>query len=437
MAKPRKLKTVSHRLTEILAIEELEATGGDEYNIEAMSPDTAVPVCIECKGPTANNGRFTSKLLDVVQIGEKKQFVRLHYRFYKYRCLSENCNTVFQKPVAFVNENAKITKRYEDEIIRHVLYESIDKARKDLEEYIVRGNRRDLISKPAISKLIKRWVDERDTKRKFVTQAVIRLYSFCFSHNNYIIACSEDSGQKETNIIEVIPSISESGIKEFFSKIEVDALYAVVVDCNPVVYMSVKSMLPSKVRILVDTDSLCRVLRDEFKEYINERLKRYQKHIRETFVKDPVKLDNEDLACLRRLQKKDAELKSAYNSYSQLYSILKNQRDIIETRDWMNSLGEEAGIYILTTSYLSEYMKELTGFQSVINEDHNYDFIYEIARKIEQYFPISTDEIFRARILYSDFDRKEEKQWKGTSVSRLTGLVDDMIRIGGLKKHER
>ena len=154
-------------------------------------------------------------------------------------------------------------------------------------------------------------------------------------------------------------------------------------------------------------------------------------------MKDPVKLDNEDLACLRRLQKKDAELKSAYNSYSQLYSILKNQRDIIETRDWMNSLGEEAGIYILTTSYLSEYMKELTGFQSVINEDHNYDFIYEIARKIEQYFPISTDEIFRARILYSDFDRKEEKQWKGTSVSRLTGLVDDMIRIGGLKKHER
>ena len=30
MAKPRKLKTVSHRLTEILAIEELEETGGDE-----------------------------------------------------------------------------------------------------------------------------------------------------------------------------------------------------------------------------------------------------------------------------------------------------------------------------------------------------------------------------------------------------------------------
>lgn len=437
MAKPRKLKTVSHKLTEILDIEELTAIGGDEYSIKAMSPDTAMPLCIECKGPVENHGRFERVLIDIVQVDRQKQFARLHYYFYKYRCLSENCNTVFQKQVNFVNDNAKITKRYEDEIMRHVMYESIDKARTDLSSYVVQGHNRDLISKPAMSKLIKRWVDDHDAKRRFITPTVIRLYSFSFTYNNYIIVCSEDTSQKKTNIIEVIPAISESGIKEFLSKIDVNALYAVVTDCNPIVYMTIKSTLPSRVRILVDTDSLCRVLRDEFKDYIFEYLKKYQKYIRETFIKDPVSLDNEDLACLRRIQRKDTKLKTAYNRYAQLYSILKRQRDIIETKDWMISLGDEAEIYTLTTSYLKEYMNELVGYQAVSNGDHEYELLYDIARKIEEYFPISTVEIFRARILYSDFEKNYENQWRGTSVSRLMDLVDDMITIGGLEKHER
>lgn len=446
--RPRKLKDVDPDLTAYLNIDELRAIGGDEYNIEAMSPDTKVPPCIECGGPTENHGKFDKVLIDLVPVDRKKQFARLHYYFYKYRCLNkvaehENCNALFQKPMDFISsDNAKITRRYEDEIMRLAMYESLADVRSDMKAYIVDGHKRDLISKPAMSKLIKRWVEERDNRRVFIPPAALLLYTYHSFYNDYVIIADVGS-HSQCRVIEVLPTVSEANIRGFFTKIDTGGLIAVVVDCNPVLYETVKDIIPRN-KVMVDTDSLRRILRNEFKTFIYERLKRYQKYVRELFLAGPdaqASISNEDRAKMRRLQKNDKDLENAYTAYANLYVLLQNHRDVSEYMQWKDMLDEaNKNTFVLTISYMEAYLEELARYRQGAHPkegDSIYDEIYTLNRRIETYFPISTDEIFRARMLYSDFSETADKKWQGIDVSDLENIIDNMIIAGGLVEHER
>ncbi|MCI8292048.1 MAG: transposase [Hespellia sp.] len=438
MAKPRKLKKVSERLTKILAIDELKAIGGDEYDIQAMSPDTAVPQCIECNGQVENHGRFCRTLRDIITIDGKKRFAKLHYYFYKYRCLNDECGAVFQKTVHFVKENAKITKRYENEVLWHMMYESIDDVRRDMSAYLVEGHENDVISKPAMAKLIKRWVSEKDSRRRFVTPAGLLLFTYKSFFNSFVLIC--DITQEPCSIVEVLPAISESLLKEFFSKMDMVALRGIIIDCDPVVNATVRELFPRK-KIMVDMDSIQYVLREEFREYLYIRLKKYQKYVRENFLKDPVEVLPEDSAKLYKLRKNDPILNRVCSKYSVLYSLLKNHRDVTEVQKWASTLdGEIEDIFILTKSYIEEYGKEIAYFykQRTPAYDGIYDKLYGLCEKMEHYFSACTDHVFRSRILYSDFRELEGREaWRGMNVDVLSGILDQMISAGGLKKHER
>ena len=446
--RPRKLKDVDHELTAYLDIDELKAIGGDEYSIEAMSPDTQVPACIECGGPTENHGKFEKVLIDVVSVDRKKQFARLHYYFYKYRCLNkvpdhENCNAVFQKSMGFVSsDNAKITKRYEDEIMRLAMYESLTDVRKDMKSYIIKGHQKDLISKPAMSKVVKRWVEERDEHRVFIPPVALLMYTYHSFFNDFIVVADVEP-HSPCRIIEVIPTVSEAAIRSFFAKIDIGGLLAIVVDCNPILYETVKDIVPRS-KVMVDTDSLRRILRDEFKTFIYERLKRYQKYVRELFLAGSdaqASISNEDRAKMRRLQKNDKELENAYSAYAGLYVLLQKHRDISELTGWKDVLNEaNKSTFVLTISYMETYLEELARYRQGTHPkegDSIYDEIYSLNRRIETYFPISTDEVFRARMLYSNFSKSRDKKWQGIDVSELRSIIDNMIKTGGLEEHER
>lgn len=450
MAKPRtrKLKDIDRELTEYLDIEELAAIGGDKYHIKAMGKDKEVPACIECGGPTENHGRFDKVLIDVVQVDRQKQFARLQYYFYKYRCLNaveghEDCNTLFQKQMRFISsDNAKITRRYEDEIMRLAMYESLADVRADMKKYIVGEHKKDLISKPAMSKLIKRWVEEKDERRLFLPPAALLLYTYHSFCNDYVVI-ADVQPHSPCRIIEVLSTVTEASIRGFFTKIDTGGLVAVVIDCNPVLYETVKDIVPRD-KVMVDTDSLRRILRDEFKSFIYERLKWYQKYVRELFLVGPdaqALISNEDRAKMRRLQKNDKELDNAYTAYARLYVLLQKHRDISELTRWKEMLDEgNQKTFVLTVSYMEAYLEELARYRQGTHPkegDSTYDEIYALNRKIETHFPISTDEVFRARMLYSDFSKLGDKKWRGIDVSELRSIIDNMIKTGGLEEHER
>lgn len=436
MAKPRKLKKISKRLTELLDIDELTAIGGDDYDINAMSPDTALPVCVECEGPVENHGRFERTLTDIVTVNGKKQFAKLHYAFYKYRCLDPECGTIFQKPISFVKENSKTTKRYENEVLRHVMFESIDKTRNDMKAYVVGPHESDVISKPAISKLIKRWVQERDDSRRFLTPAVILIYTYETCYRSYTVIYT--TGDNPLSIVEVLPGISAAGIKQYFSKIEVEYVYGVVVDCNPVIFQAVKEMIPAS-KIMVDTDAVKKILYDEYDDCIFERAKNYSKEVRRNLHGSGVNLNAEDAAKVYRIRQDDTVLNNAYMKYAVLFNILQEHRDILEIKAWLDDLdAKNKEIYAMTMFYLESYWSEIVNYYKRRSnvEGSTYEKLYALNDKIEAYFSQCTDDIFRARMLYSDF-KEIEGSWKGMPVDVLLDKIDDMITEGGLKKHER
>ena len=94
---------------------------------------------------------------------------------------------------------------------------------------------------------------------------------------------------------------------------------------------------------------------------------------------------------------------------------------------------------MLTKSYLRTYYLALARYYKIskTGSGSTYDEIYALNKRIEMYFPISTDEIFRARMLYSDFSNTRDKKWQGIDVSDLRDIIDDMIKTGGLVEHER
>lgn len=439
MPKPRKLKKKNRELTQLLNMPGLTAIGGSEHDIEAMSPDTTVPVCVECGGVVENHGRFDRTLIDVVDIDGHKQFARLHYYFYKYRCLDPECGAVFQKPINFVKENSKTTKRYEDEVLRHVMYESMDKAREDMQDYIINGNSEDLISKPAMSKLIKRWVQDKDESRKFITPVGVIIYTYESYHKNYTVICELDNNGP-LSIVEVYPCISASAIKTFFNRLETEYIWQVIIDCNPVVYEAVKEIFPSD-RILVDTDAVKHILEHEYDECVFERAKNYSKEVRRNLRSTGIDLDAEDAAKIYSIRQKDAVLKSAYNKYAKLYSLLQEHGDLLEVKPWLEDLSvEDRRVYALTTFYLESYWSEIMNFYKRRNHviGSSYEKLYEVNQKVEKFFAQCTDDVFRARLLYSDFkDIDYERPWHGITVDDLLDILDDMITEGGLKEHER
>ena len=438
MAKPRKLKKKDKALTELLDMPGLTAIGGDEHDIKAMSPETSMPTCAECGGPVENHGRFNRTLIDVVSVDGYKQFARLHYYFYKYRCLDPECGAVFQKPVEFVKENSKTTKRYEDEVLRHLMYESIDKTREDMADYIVDGRKEDLISKPAMSKLVKRWVRDKDDARKFVTPQGILIYTYEAYYKSYTVICELDN--RTLAVIEVFPYISASAIKEFFSKIEPEYLAAVIIDGNPVVYEALKEVVkPDK--ILVDTDAIKQILLDEYDACVFERAKNYSKEVRRNLRSKGADLVEEDAAKVYSIRRKDKVLRSAFQKYAELYALLQDHRDIFEVKPWMEDLSEDdRTTFAMTLFYLDSYWTEIVNYYKRRNNvsDSRYEKLYKLNEKIEQYFSQCTDDVFRARLLYSDFKEFDNKTpWHGIPVDDLLDILDNMIAEGGLEKHER
>lgn len=414
MARPYKLKRVSRHLTELLDIDELTAVGGNSYDIEAMKTDTRLPVCDECGGPVENHGKFERTLIDIISVDGNKQFAKLHYIFYKYRCLKKDCGAITQKPMQFVKESSKTTKRYENEIIRHLMYESMDKTRKEMEDYVVDGNNSDLISKPAMAKLLKRWVKDKDELRRFVTPAVVLIYTYNTRFRNYTVIYELANGT--LFVLEVLPSISELEIRQFFSKVETEYIGAVIIDCNPVVNQTVKGLFtPGK--IMTDTDSVKKILEKEYEECVFERAKKYSKQIRKNLCGTGVGLEVEDSAKVYKIRQEDEILGDAYKKYAKLFTILKDHREIYEAKEWLESVsGNEdlENVFPLTLLYLKSYWSEIVNYYKRRSNVSGsvYEKLYALNEKIESYFSQCTDDIFRARMLYSDFE-EIEGSWRG------------------------
>lgn len=425
MIKPRKLKSYDQQLDDKLDLEDLAATAGDNYDVYAMNPDTAIPNCPLCKMRMKNHGKYERKYMDyIVDLDGKPRFITLHYLFYKYRCFNEDCErTLYQKPVEFATENANVTRRLESLLTRYAACMSYSQV-----EQRVYGT----VTKQAVGQITKRWVGSKDEERGilFYTPQVLGIISFLWENKSYILVV--DAGNKEIPIIEVLKSIGEDEIIVLLNHFNKGIIRYVVTDCNETVVNTVKDQLPG-VEILVDTDALLKAALDGFWEIIKSDAKHIMNDDKVRLMKDPRILNDYDANVIRRITGDKPRVSNGYVHINSLRSILSNEWDVSDIQSWDNKIPIDCkNEFQEASGYIEKYWRELLNFykrRRVVTPEL-YKKLKKLDEKLRE-FRNCSDELFRARVLYVCLNGRNIKsrdgKWHGVPYEDVMATMDSLL----------
>ncbi len=439
--KPRKIKNCDEKLDDQLNIEEIVATGGDARHIYAMNLDNTMPVCPECGGPVKNHGRFKRSYIDIlINEDENPQIIELDYFFYKYRCLDEDCPTVFQKPIEFARENARVTRRLEDHLMRMACHRSYSGVSEALSG---------MLTKQAVGQIVKRWTADKDAERRvFYTPRILGLMSFEIDRSNYVIAV--DACGKEQRIIEVIPEVDSALITAFIRKLSASDIECVLTDCNPSIVDTVKSSLP-KTEVLVDTDALMADVLEEFNDLIHMDAMHTPNHIKDYLMTDPADFkatgnveEDENIYQIKAIRDalKDKErLSDAYDFVNRLRAILSKEWDATDIHQWKNNIPVSCnGMFPISAADVDTYWNEFLRYYMRRNEISGelYQKLQVLNEKINSLKRYS-DEILRTRVLYlpalMELVEENEDQWNGVPLDVAIDAMNTTIRQMGEWKY--
>lgn len=425
MTKPRKLKAYDQLLDDKLDLKQLAATAGDAYNIYAMNPDTSIPNCPLCGKRMKNHGKYERQYLDVVFSDDgKPQYITLHYLFYKYRCMDEECDrTLFQKPIDFARENANVTKRLEDVIVRYASAFSYSKVERKIKS---------TVSKQAVGQIAKRWVDEKDEERgyKFYTPRILGFVSFFWDMREYIVAV--DAGESEIYIIDVLKAVETNEITVFLNHLEKSSVECVVTDCNEIIVNAVVDQLPNA-EVLVDTDALLQVALDGFGEIVKADAKHTMNDDKKRLMMEPEKLTDFDGDMIRRVTASKPRVSNGYDHINMLRSILSRKWDISDIRDWEYKIPIDCkDEFLMASEYIDAYWNELLNFYKRRREvtPELYEKLKKLDKKVQE-FKNCSDELFRAKLLYvcriGRNINSTDGMWHGVSYQEVMDTLDSLL----------
>ncbi len=427
MAKPRKLKTYEKELDEKLDIEKLVATGSEGNSIYAMNPDTSVPDCPICHQRMKNHGKFERIYIDVMSGDDgKPRYIDLHYLFYKYRCLNEDCElTLYQKPIEFANDNANVTKRMEDQIVRYASYLSYAQV----ENKILSS-----VTKQAVGQIISRWVANKDDERgnSFYSPRTLGLLSFSWDNGKYSYILAIDAGHTDLYIFDVIRSIDTDSITVLLNKMDKSKIKYVVTDCNYTVVSAARDQLPDS-EILVDTDVLFDSTVDGFKEILRKDAMHTPVRDKELLLTNPSEIDKEEGLRIKRITEQKPKVSNGYDHLNRLRSMLSNAWDVTDIREWANQIPLDCqSEFLMPSEYIDEYWAELINFYQRRREvtPALYQKLKTLDEKLRK-FRSCTDDVFRAKILYLCMIGKDMKNangnWRGVPYANVMKMLDSLL----------
>lgn len=423
-------------------MDELVATGGDAYNIFAMNPDTTVPKCERCGGSVENHGKFKREYVDVInQEDGSVRIISLNYLFYKYRCLSEDCHTVFQKNNNFAKVNAHVTNRMEDYIVYLATYMSYaDVSNKVLSS----------VTKQAVGQIVKRWTINKDEERgTFYTPQILGLVSFILDSKSYILAV--DAGDKDIRIIDVLPAVSTNYIITLLIRMKVSKIEYVLTDCEPVIVDTIRDQLPNA-EVLVDTDALFNVALEEFNDIIRTDAAHVANVDKKLLKRNPAEFitgkedahERYEVGRIREITNSKPRLSDAYDHINMLRLILSRDWDATEIFDWNRKVPDSCkDKFVITTANIDAYWNELLRYYMRRNEISGelYDRLLALNERVKK-FKFYSDEILRGRILYIPLINKTEEQtreeeWRGVPLNTVIKTMDSLIKQMEEWKNER
>ncbi len=436
MAKPRKVKNIKRDLSDSLDYEGLVVVGGDENTLYVRSTDTTVPLCDRCLQKERlgikpkydcrmkNHDLFEKQFFDIIRKDDGSfKVVTLIYQFYKYRCLDENCATVYQKPISFAREGAHVTRRFEDYLVGlacHMSYSEISKRLKHT------------VSKQAVADIIKRWTETRDVERGAIhTPELLGLMKFVADGKDYVIAF--DAADPDLRVLDVFPGLQGIVIEAFLRTLNLNELKGVITDCEPVVIQAAENAL-FNIDIMVSIDAILQQAITDFADLIHEDAMHIENHKKDILKKNPEEAASHDYdtEVIRTVTEKYPRVNMGYTHLNMLRGILSRDWDAIDIREWNDNTPDDIKDFFLTSSlYVKEYWEKMLRYYMRRNEVSGdlYKRLLKLNDRINC-FKMYSEDLFKSRLLYIPEDYNEavrqDDQWYGVPYENIIAALKDM-----------
>ena len=150
-------------------------------------------------------------------------------------------------------------------------------------------------------------------------------------------------------------------------------------------------------------------------------------------MKDPRELNDFDGDMIRRVTEKKPRVSNGYDHINMLRSILSNEWDVSDIRDWENKIPIDCKDEFYEASvYIDEYWKELLNFykrRRVVTAEL-YTKLQKMDKKLQE-FRNCSDELFRARVLYVCLNGRSVKsrdgKWHGVPYEDVMATLDSLL----------
>lgn len=406
-----------------LGLDELDvlANCGDSLTFYVV-PKVTLPIkCPYCGGEKANIHILRNRTLRDVLPDNKGmgKFIELHFQFKSYFC--SNCQTTFTPNFCFASPKSRMTRRFEDFLVREAMSNSLESVSKTTNG---------IVSAAAIKSVIDRWIQAKDaTRLPRYTAQTLCLLSYQNVQSYGLLVLNVEDGQ--AYLVDVLPEISSEAIRATLRKFELHRIRQIVVDLTEVIW-DVLAEMPPHIDCLVDPGFLYSLAREELYAVAQKDARWLPMNNKLEVIMTPrSKILATQQYTLSQTLNRRPHLAEMYNATDSLYTILSTGWSKQRLLDWASSICTYGpGPIVAIAQRLLICLPNITKYGQT-----NFSAMYfssigeQISRYLQQLRPCSAA-LEKARLLYllaPDTIQSEDSstQLLGISVTRIFDMLKE------------
>lgn len=330
MSRRAKEPVADEARTRRLGLPELmvQAGLGDDSSYYVFPNPGAIIQCPNCGSLAVKIHTSRTRVLQDIlpQAQGAARFVELHFQYKSYLC--PDCQTVFTPAYQFAAPKSRVTRRFEDFLVRESINRSLEK---------VSDIARQALSAPAIKLMTDRWVqDKESTQPPLYTPQTLCLLSYERPQALALLVLAVEGGQ--VYLTDVLPDAGTDAIRTYLRRCELPAIHQVLLDMTETVWETVSETLP-RAAFLVDPGFFYTLVREQLRATAGEKMRWLPMPDKMEVILTPRKkiLASQQYTLQKALARR-RELVNLYDAMDSLYEILTTNWSEQRLRDWADTI---------------------------------------------------------------------------------------------------
>lgn len=319
--------------TKKLGIPELlvQADCGDDYIYCAFPKTNSIPPCPRCGSfETTVHLVRTRVLRDILpDVQEPLRFIELHITYRSYQC--SKCKNVFTPNYEFALPRSRLTRRFEDFLVR----ESISRSLSGVSEMT-----NSAISPATVKISIDRWEQEKAASQPpLYVGDTLCLMAYQNSRTLGLSVLTVDSGN--IYLADVLSETGSESIRTLLRKLELGKVRQVITDLTESVWEVLAERLPNIMR-LIDPGSYYGLVQEQLYESAKQETHWLSMKDKMDVIMTPrKKILATQQYTLRQILKQRPKLARIYDASDGLYEILSTGWSTQRLTQWAESIQKE------------------------------------------------------------------------------------------------